>query len=265
MRIPFLTVVIPTHTRSKLLRRALQSINQQSARENIQIIVVSDFADVSTDNVCHELLRERDIYVVRHGVRGPSASRNLALKLATGQHIMFLDDDDAWNSKFMESLLSVSPNPNFDAVYFNCMVIKESRPESGPVKLGEVQMDLAGRLDLNVFVKNQIHMSCFLFSKALLNGIEFDTTMRAYEDWDYLLSVFERKMPVHMPIMCSDVYEVDDETTDRRGSTDAANNLHAVMDYLYVYRRHAAPNPEILAKRKQMLDSTGLQLPEFLL
>ena len=72
-------------------------------------------------------------------------------------------------------------------------------------------------------------------------------------------------MPVHMPIMCSDVYEVDDETTDRRGSTEAANNLHAVMDYLYVYRRHAAPNPEILAKRKHMLDSTGLQLPEFLL
>ncbi len=264
MHIPFITVVIPTHKRSQLLLRALQSINHQDSRDKIQVIVVSDFADKNTDSVCNENLRERDIYLVRHGVRGPSASRNLALKLANGQHIMFLDDDDAWNPRFMESLISLSPKLSFDAVYFNCTVIKETRPESGPVKHGEVQMNLAGLLNLDVFVKNQVHMSCFMFSKALIEGVEFDSTMRAYEDWDYLLSIFERKMPVHLPVLCSDVYEVDDDTTDRRGSSEDANNLNAVIDYLYVYRRHAAPSDEIRIKRKKLLDGTGLQLPLYL-
>ena len=88
-------------------------------------------------------------------------------------------------------------------------------------------------------------MSCFLFSKALIAGLEFDQTMRAYEDWDFLLSVFERKMPRHISVMCSQIFEVDDATTDRRGSSVDARNENSVLDYLYVYRRHSAPNPEI--------------------
>jgi hypothetical protein len=53
---------------------------------------------------------------------------------------------------------------------------------------------------------------------------------------------------------------VDDATTDRRGSSPGAKDSNAILDYLYVYRRHASPSAEIQMKRKLLLDSVDLKL-----
>jgi len=265
MAIPYLSVIIPTHRRAPLLTRALTSINAQHARAEIEVVVVSDVVDSATDAVCHDLLGANDIYVRRSGVPGPSSSRNIGMTLARGHHIMFLDDDDSWSPSFMASLAAFANFSLLESVYFNCTVVKESRSEFGAIRIGESFLDLAGRLTESVFVKNQIHMSCFLFSRTLLRDLEFDCSMRAYEDWDFLLATFERKMAVHIPMICSHVHEVDDHTTDRRGSSADATNFNAVIDYLYVYRRHPSPNEAIRRQRKDLLDSVSLNLPEQLL
>jgi len=108
-------------------------------------------------------------------------------------------------------------------------------------------------------------MSCFAFPRQLLQGIEFDPFMRAYEDWDYLLSVFHRQMPTHVPFLGSRVFEVADATTDRRGSSEQANDFNAVLDYLYVYRRHQAPTAELKQRRADLLKMTGLPIDQGLL
>jgi hypothetical protein len=135
----------------------------------------------------------------------------------------------------------------------------------GPIKLSQVAIDTSKMLDINVFVKNQIHMSCLIFNKALVDKFKFDCSMRAYEDWDFLLNIYKEFFPIHVPICCSNIFEVDDETTDRRGSSNDALNFNAVLDYLYVYRRHEAPNLQVRQKRKLILDSVGLNLPVDLL
>lgn len=266
MPIPYLTLIIPTHNRSHLLRRALLSVNSQSIREEIQVIVVSDYVCADSDLVCRELLQTGDIYACNVGQRGPSSSRNLALKLATGQHIMFLDDDDSWNSGFTEALLSSQNERNFDIVYFDCTVIKESRAEEGPIRLDETFLNLSGKLNLEVFIKNQVHLSCFLFSKSLISGLEFDLTFPAFGDWDFLLSVFARKMPRHIPILCSQVFEVDDSTTDRMMTLVVeADLVNAAANYIHIYLRHPAPSKEIKIKRKVFLENKGIQMPESVL
>ncbi|WP_300171922.1 glycosyltransferase family A protein [uncultured Nitrosomonas sp.] len=263
---PLLTLIIPTHTRSHLLQRTLDSINQQTARESIEIIVVADVSDTETNRICQIMLTPNDIYIRRSGLPGPSASRNLALKIARGCYIMFLDDDDTLDTQFMENLLQHSKiEPWAGPFYFNCNIVKESRPKSGPIPLAESFFNTAENLTINIFVKNQIPICCFVFPSALLKGLEFDTSMRAYEDWDFLLSVFKQKIPTHIPITSSTVFQVDDTTTDRRGSSAPAKDFNAVLDYLYVYRRHPSPNADIQLKRKLLLDSVGLTLPQSML
>lgn len=262
--IPF-TVIIPTHKRQLLLRRALESIRAQTLPDAVEIIVVSDVIDGATDAACAELLPATGIYVRRNGLAGPSASRNLGLSLASGRHVLFLDDDDAWHPRLLEDLSAHLAQRPGKAVYFNCTVVTERRLASGPETLKEVQLDLATQLNEGVYVKNQVHMSCFAFPRTLLDGIEFDPTMRAYEDWDWLLGVFDRELPVYVPMLGSRVYEVPDETTDRRGSDAKANDFNAVLDYLYVYRRHPAPSEAIRAQRSELLRRTGLPvLPDML-
>ena len=263
MNTPFITLIMPTHKRSALLKRALNSINSQKFREEIEVIVISDVDDYQTLIVCNENLKPYDIYIRRNGLNGPSASRNIGLQLANGKNIMFLDDDDAWHYDFYDNLRKI--NYNIYCNYFNCNIIKEQRFELEQKKIKEFSLNLKDKLDIYVFVKNQVHMSCLIFNAALVKNKEFDCSMRAYEDWDFLLNIYKEIFPIHLPLTCSNVYEVDDETTDRRGSSADALNFNAVLDYLYVYRRHPAPNSLIREERQKMLAAAGLVLPVELL
>lgn len=258
--LPFFSVIVPTHKRASLLRRALQSIKSQACPVPFEVLVVSDATDLGTDAVCAELLTDVDTYIRRSGLPGPSASRNLALSLAKGRYVLFLDDDDAWHPGCLEQLHAHPSVREGSPVYFNCTVVTERRLPEGPEQLSESGLDLAGRLTLAVYVKNQVHMSCFAFPRQLLQGLKFDSFMRAYEDWDYLLSVFDREMPVHVPLLGSRVYEVRDDTSDRRGSSQKATDFNAVLDYLYVYRRHPAPSLELARQRAELLALVGLPI-----
>jgi len=256
---PEYSVIIPTHRRANLLARALSSIKQQRPAIRYEIIVVSDCEDELTDGVCKRLLESTDTYVRRSGPPGPSASRNLALKLVKGRTVLFLDDDDAWHPNLLASLNTCEPLQRGQSVYFNCSVVKESRKLGEAECLGENFFDTEGLLDEYVFVKNQVHMSCFAFPRTILLDLEFDTHMKAYEDWDFLLSIFERKMPVHVPIIGSQIHEVDDDSSDRRGNSLVAKDFNAVIDYLYVYHRHPV-SKALQEKRANLLANVGLEL-----
>lgn len=262
---PFFSVIVPTHKRAVLLRRALMSITQQEAIVPFEIIVISDAADAETDKVCRTFLSGKDIYIRRNGSAGPSASRNMGLSLAQGRYVLFLDDDDAWHPDLLTQLSHRAEVQRGLPVYFNCTVVNESRLPEGPVTLSEDPLDLAGRLTDEVYVKNQVHMSCLAFPRALLAGLSFDTHMRAYEDWDFQLAAYAREWPCHVPIWGSRVFEVRDSTTDRRGQTKAAHDFNALLDYLYVYRRQTAPTSQLKQKRANFLETAGLKLAPDLL
>jgi glycosyltransferase involved in cell wall biosynthesis len=263
--LPFFSVIVPTHKRALLLRRALESIKSQVCPVECEVIVISDVEDSATDAVCIELLAKSDIYIRRNGENGPSSSRNLGLSLVKGRFVMFLDDDDAWHPNCLANLLA-QPHVQLNMpVYFNCTVVNERRLAQGPELLSEVELHLQHSLTSEVYIKNQVHMSCFAFPRQLLQGIEFDPFMRAYEDWDYLLAVFSRAMPTYVPLLGSRVFEVKDTTTDRRGSSEQAKDFNAVLDYLYVYRRHPAPTPELKQKRAELLKMAGLPIDQDML
>lgn len=264
-RVPDFTVIVPTHLRANLLRRALTSIKQQQFDGYCEIIVVSDVVDPATDEVCRELLAPDDTYIRRSGAPGPSDSRNLALKMARGHFVLFLDDDDAWQPQCLRMLAASDQVKQGKSVYFNSIVITERRLPEGGETLEQLVLDLSGQLTDEVFVKNQLHMSCFAFPRPLLQGLRFDPFMRAYEDWDFLLSIYQRDIPVHLPFWGSVIYEADDETTDRRGHSNDANNFNAVLDYLYVYRRHPAPSDELKRQRADLLKRVGLKIEPVLL
>ena len=262
--IPLFTVIIPTHRRANLLARALTSIAQQTLLSNHEVIVISDCEDENTELVCRKWLKSTDTYVRRSGAPGPSLSRNLGIKMAKGEVVLFLDDDDAWHPELLASLKESIELRQGHPVYFNCTIVKESRDVGGGKKHSETFLNTHGLLTSDVFVKNQVHMSCFATPRVLLHGLRFDPYMRAYEDWDFLLFVFERKMPKHLNILGSQVHEVDDDTTDRRGSSQSANDHNAIIDYLYVYRRHPV-SQELQQKRAALLANAGLNLPPELL
>lgn len=92
---PLVTVYIPTFNRVELLKRAVESVRQQTY-QNLEIIVVDD---CSTDGT-HEYLKDisnkdsRIRFFLKEKNSGACVSRNIAIKNANGEYITGLDDDD---------------------------------------------------------------------------------------------------------------------------------------------------------------------------
>ncbi|SDD24309.1 glycosyltransferase family 2 protein [Paraburkholderia lycopersici] len=261
-RPPFFSVVIPTHKRAALLRRALESVRAQQSPVPFEILVVSDASDAETDAVCLELLDSADTYIRRTGNAGPSHSRNVALEHARGDYVLFLDDDDRWHPGLLEHLHAHPFVQQGEPVYFNCSIVEEQRFADRTQTLSEVGIDLKDRVTEEVFVKNQGPIPCFALPRRLLDDIRFDPYMRSYEDWEFLLAVFERRMPRHVPILGAQIYKSINAGDDRRGTSQKANDFNAVLDYLYVYRRRPAPTIELKEKRAALLANVAaLSIP----
>jgi glycosyltransferase involved in cell wall biosynthesis len=187
-------------------------------------------------------------------------SRNLGIDLASGRYIMFLDDDDAWQPNLLSRLASLQEIRENRFVYFDCVVVKEKRSGPHPEFVSELPIDMTGRLTEQVHIQNQIHMSCVVFPRTLIGSTRFDPFMRAYEDWDFMLAIFRKEMPAHVPVQGSIIYETTDASSDRRGASSDATNANAVMDYLYVYRRHPAPTEALREQRAALMQRVGMPL-----
>lgn len=94
------SIVIPTYGRSVTLRRALESINQQTY-DNIEIIVVDDNGlGAENSKVVQQIVEEckhikKGIKLIKNDKNvGGAEARNIGLRVAKGEYVAFLDDDD---------------------------------------------------------------------------------------------------------------------------------------------------------------------------
>lgn len=90
---PLFSVIIPTHDRLELLKKAVQSVRQQSFPD-FEIIVVDDGSKDGTSDWL--VANESWLHGIRQSNKGPGAARNAGARVARGEYLAFLDSDDLW-------------------------------------------------------------------------------------------------------------------------------------------------------------------------
>ena len=112
------SVVITTRNRCELLKRAIESVLNQTYR-NIELIIIDDN---SSDNT-QELVRSstgKIIYVRHNKCMGGAASRMTGSQRANGEYIAFLDDDDQWEPEKIEKQINVAKGAIPDCAVITC-------------------------------------------------------------------------------------------------------------------------------------------------
>ncbi|MBE0459501.1 glycosyltransferase [Pseudoalteromonas prydzensis] len=172
-----ISVYIPTHNRSALLKRALNSALNQSYK-NVEIIVVDDGSKDDTKEIIqHYLNRHNNIIYLRHEQpKGACAARNYAISAAKGKYITGLDDDDEFLPHHLETLFNA-----FDDSY---AFVASSLLEDVGGSIMKHSLD-CGIISLNSLLHyNKVGNQVFTLTSRMREINGFDESFPAFQDYD---------------------------------------------------------------------------------
>jgi len=93
---PFISIVIPTYNRPRVLALCLQAIAAQTySRDRFEVIVVNDGGTDPLDKVLRPYQGSMTCRLPYQSNSGPAAARNRGAREAVGQLLVFTDDDCA--------------------------------------------------------------------------------------------------------------------------------------------------------------------------
>jgi len=196
-RMADVTVVIPTHNRPALMRRALSSVLEQDYAGGIEVIVVFDRCEPE-----HGLEREdpgRRVRVLTN-TRSPglAGSRNTGILAATAEYVAFLDDDDAWLPTKLTRQMSALVGEAGAEFSTTAMTVDCQ----GNLTVRRVGSSRVHHLDLVRSRMAMLHSSSFLARCAALTGhiglVDESLPKSMAEDWDLLLRASRQRPIVHV-------------------------------------------------------------------
>jgi len=213
--VPVVSVIIPTRNRVESLKRALSSAMNQTLHD-FEIIVVNDGSTDRTSKYCASIKNPRFHYSEFTENCGGSAARNEGIRMAQGDFVAFLDDDDVWETTKLEEQVNAINRENTCLCY-----------------TGVTKRTFRGKLKRYIFMKprftNNIKSILFnnfigstssvMVKKDLLNKIGgFDPALPALQDWDLFIRLVENGCAFYGLDRSLVYYDIADNSRNVSGS-----------------------------------------------
>jgi glycosyltransferase involved in cell wall biosynthesis len=113
---PMISAIVCTHNRAAYLNKALQSLVDQSLRQDrYEILVVDNCSMDSTKDVIAEFSSVKNLHYCHEAQLGLSYARNTGWRAAKGRYVAYLDDDaiacPTWLETIVDVFETVTPRP----------------------------------------------------------------------------------------------------------------------------------------------------------
>ena len=198
------TVIIPTRNRPLFLRQAVDSVLRQTHPVH-QIIICDDGSDSPDWLLPLKGLSPTIDVIFGETCQGVSAARNKGLEKAHGDYILFLDDDDLIDSRFVERGLAVHhSNPEIDVVFFRYQVIEVDTSISEDMSTfidlpllsnrqtsGEefVPRDILEQRPATAFIRYLVPIHSGFIRRSAIGTIRYHKSLRQGEDTHFWISL----------------------------------------------------------------------------
>ncbi len=216
------SVIIPTFNRCGFLQEAVDSVLRQSYRP-LEVIIVDDGSEDSSYELIKPFLTKCPVGIIcRYFYQrnnGVSSARNTGLKQALGEYISFLDSDDLWDSRKIETQMEfMTHQSEYQACYTDEIWIRKGVR----VNPKNIHQKYSGNIYTHCLPLCIISPSSILMKRDVIDRIGlFDEDLPACEDYDYWL-----RLSSQYP-----VYFIEEKLiTKRGGHKDQLSHKYPVMD-----------------------------------
>jgi glycosyltransferase involved in cell wall biosynthesis len=185
------SVIMPVHNGEDYLEAAIESVKRQTHRD-FELILIDDASSDRSTEIMRKACEDPRIKCIKNlENQGVAESRNIAIRVAKGDFIAFLDQDDEWLPDKLERQLSVfERHPELSIIYSEIITIDQHgagktftgvRNDSIPV----LKKTLSAK---ELFDSNQVPVLTVLMRRDLFALIGyFDRSLPGVDDYDLWL------------------------------------------------------------------------------
>lgn len=180
---PLVSVILPTYNRANLIKRAINSVLNQTYK-NLELIIIDDGSTDETEDIIKGMKDKRIRYFKYVQNRGVSYARNKGILLAKGSLIAFQDSDDIWLKDKLERQIQIMINttPDVGVVYTGFWQIYDANRIYIPSK--EIK-SREGYILKNLINGNFVGTPTMLVKRDCFNRVGlFDESLPRLNDWE---------------------------------------------------------------------------------
>lgn len=191
--LPLITVIVPCYKVERYLQRCVDSILQQTY-SNLEIILVDDGSLDKTAHICDEYeKKDLRVKVIHKNNGGASDARNVALDVANGEYVTFVDSDDQVDKEYVEVLYRLIIKSNSDISVVKLKEVLESdNIENVELEKNDNHQVFSGLGAIELMFYQELFDStspCKLYKMSLFSNIRFPKGV-IFEDLATIYRVF---------------------------------------------------------------------------
>ncbi|MBO4906364.1 MAG: glycosyltransferase family 2 protein [Bacteroidaceae bacterium] len=230
-----ISVIIPVYNSAPYLRRAIDSVLEQTY-ENVEVILIDDGSTDGSDSICDSYISDSRVKVVHKQNEGQAKARNIGMDLATGEYVAFVDSDDRIEKDMLEYCIRLMQKEKVDAVLFDCFMSEDLNGVMPSVN--EEVKRIAGQDILPFYMtestrNSKLYSPCLcLYKHEKLSQLRFREG-KIYEDIDFKYKYLKRCEAILVSNQIKYFYFVSGDSTVSGKLRQKNFELREVDDIIY--------------------------------
>lgn len=123
---PIVSIIMPLYNSASFVEQSILSVINQTFK-HWEMIVIDDYSNDGGDLIAEKFVLENSkIFFLRNSINlGGAKTRNIAIEMALGRFIAFLDSDDIWLPSKLENQINYMLNENIGFSFSSYQTMNE--------------------------------------------------------------------------------------------------------------------------------------------
>ncbi len=229
---PLVSIIVRTKDRPVLLKRALQSIADQTYRP-VEVVLVNDGGcDLDVDEL-KAILGDITINYVRlEKNKGRAYAANVGVENVHGDYVGFLDDDDEFYPEHIQVLTEKLKDDDLKIAYTDAEMVFAEFQDEEMVEMFRYVYYSHEFSPAALLIQNYIPFMCLLFPRNIFDETRFDEAFDIFEDWVFLIQLSQKYWFRHIKKVTAKYIQWSDESQINRRALSENFSKDAYMRVL---------------------------------